>query len=267
MTSDARSVFRDLHSGGTFVLPNPFDAGSARLLQSLGAKAVATTSSGLAATLGRSDQTVTVTELIAHVRALTSAVSVPVAVDAERGYAATPAGVAVTVEALAGAGASGVSIEDYDPGAGAIESVEAAAGRIAAAAEVCAKHGMVLTGRSENHLYSVADLDDTIARLRAYAEAGAACVYAPGLTDLNDIRRLVGAVGVPVNVLALHDGPSVPELAEAGVRRVSTGGGLTWAAYGGLVAAATELLERGVLRPGINPAAFSKDQAGGTRVQ
>ncbi|GLZ00656.1 isocitrate lyase/phosphoenolpyruvate mutase family protein [Actinoplanes sp. NBRC 103695] len=259
MISETRRVFSDLHRDGTFVLPNPFDAGSARLLQSLGAKAVATTSSGLAATLGRSDQTVTVDELIAHVRALTGAVSVPVAVDAERGYAETPAGVAVTVEALARTGASGVSIEDYDPVADAIESVEAAAARIAAAAEVCAKHGMVLTGRSENHLYGVVDLDDTIVRLRAYAEAGAGCVYAPGLTDLDDIRRLVGAVGVPVNVLALHGGPSVPELAAAGVRRVSTGGGLTWAAYAGLAAAATELFERGTLEAGVNPTAFSED--------
>jgi 2-methylisocitrate lyase-like PEP mutase family enzyme len=244
------------------VLPNPFDAGSARLLQSLGAKALATTSSGFAATLGRSDQNVTAEELVAHVRALTAAVSVPVAVDAERGYADSPEGVADTVEALAGAGASGVSIEDYDPGLDAIEPVDVAAARIAAAAEVCARHGMVLTGRSENHLYGVVDLDDTITRLRAYAEAGAACVYAPGLTDLEDIRRLVGAVGVPVNVLAMHGGPSVPELAAAGVRRVSTGGSLTWAAYGGLVAAATELLQKGTLgylRTGVSSTAFSGD--------
>jgi 2-methylisocitrate lyase-like PEP mutase family enzyme len=247
MTSEARAVFRDLHQDGTFVLPNPFDAGSARLLQSLGAKALATTSSGFAATLGRTDQTVTRDELVAHVRALTSSVGVPVAVDAERGYADDPAGVAATVELLAEAGAAGVSIEDYDPGTDAIESVEQAAERIAAAAEVCARHGMVLTGRSENHLYGVTDLADTIARLRRYAEAGAGCVYAPGLTNLDDIRRLTGAVDVPVNVLALHGGPSVRQLAAAGVRRVSTGGSLTWAAYGGLVAAATELLQRGTL--------------------
>ncbi|MFG1604426.1 isocitrate lyase/phosphoenolpyruvate mutase family protein [Actinoplanes sp. NPDC049265] len=243
MISEARARFRDLHRSGTFVLPNPFDAGSARLLQSLGAVAVATTSSGFAATLGRTDQTVTAEELIGHVRALAGAVSVPVAVDAERGYD----DVAATVEALAEAGASGVSIEDYDPAADAIETVDEAAGRIAAAAEVCARHGMVLTGRSENHLYGVTDLDDTIVRLRAYAAAGAGCVYAPGLTDLGQIRRLVGAVGVPVNVLALHGGPSVSDLAGTGVRRVSTGGSLTWAAYGGMVAAATELLQRGTL--------------------
>lgn len=249
MISDARATFRELHRSGTFVLPNPFDAGSARLLQSIGAKALATTSSGFAATLGRADQSVTADELIAHVRALTHAVTVPVAVDAERGYADDPQGVAAVVEALAEAGASGISIEDYDPEADAIEPVARAAERIAAAAEVCARHGMVLTGRSENHLYGVADLDDTITRLRTYAEAGATCVYAPGLTSLDDIRRLTGAMAVPVNVLALHDGPSVPQLAEAGVRRVSTGGSLTWAAYGGLVAAATELLERGTLKP------------------
>lgn len=257
MISDLRSRFRELHADGTFVLPNPFDAGSARLLQSLGAVAVATTSSGFAATLGRSDQTVTLDELVAHVALLTRAVTVPVAVDAERGYD----DVTATVEALAEAGASGVSIEDYDPVAGTIEPAEVAAARIAEAAEVCARHGMVLTGRSENHLYGVADLDDTIARLRAYAEAGAGCVYAPGLTDLADLRRVVAEAGAPVNVLALHGGPSVAELAGAGVRRISTGGSLTWAAYGGLAAAAAELLQKGttsyldaVVRPPVSPA-------------
>lgn len=245
MTTDARRAFRALHESGTFLLPNPWDVGSARILEQLGAQALATTSSGFAATLGRRDQEVTRDELVAHVAALTAAVTVPVNVDAERGYAADAAGVAATVELLAEAGASGVSIEDYDPATGAIDPVEVAVERIAAAAEVCAKHGIVLTGRAENHLYGGGGLDDTIARLDAYRAAGAACVYAPGLTDLADITRVVDGTGAPVNVLALPTGPSVPELAGVGVRRVSTGGSLAWAAYGALVTAARELFDTG----------------------
>jgi 2-methylisocitrate lyase-like PEP mutase family enzyme len=245
MIDDARRAFRDLHDSGTFVLPNPWDVGSALLLERLGFDALATTSSGLAATLGRADQQVTRDELVAHVAALTAAVRIPVNVDAERGYAPDPAGVARTVELLADAGASGVSIEDFDPAAGAVEPVEVAAERIAAAAEACGRHGIVLTGRAENHLYGVGDLDDTITRLTAYRAAGAACVYAPGLTDLADIARVVAETGAPVNVLALRRGPSVAELAGAGVRRVSTGGALAWAAYGALVRAAGELRDAG----------------------
>jgi 2-methylisocitrate lyase-like PEP mutase family enzyme len=237
--------FSELHESGTFLIPNPFDAGSAKLLQSLGAVALATTSSGFAATLGRRDQQVTRDEVVAHVAVLTAAVTIPVSVDAENGYASSPAGVAETAELLAQAGASGFSIEDYDPVTGAIMPVGEAAERVAAAVEVCARHDMVLTGRAENHLHGVGDLDDTIARLCAYRDAGAACVYAPGLADLADIRRVVEETGIAVNVLALRHGPPVGELAAAGVRRVSTGGSLTWAAYGGLVAAAKELLENG----------------------
>lgn len=245
MTTDARRAFQALHESGTFLLPNPWDVGSAKLLEQLGVVALATTSSGFAATLGRNDQEVTRDELVAHVAALTAAVSVPVNVDAERGYATDPAGVAETVELLAAAGASGVSIEDYDPAAGAVDPLDVAVERIAAAAEVCARHGIVLTGRAENHLYGVTDLDDTVARLNAYREAGAACVYAPGLSDLADIARVVTDTGAPVNVLALPNGPSVPDLAGVGVRRVSTGGSLAWAAYGALVTATRELQETG----------------------
>jgi 2-methylisocitrate lyase-like PEP mutase family enzyme len=245
MIEDARRAFRTLHETGTFVIPNPWDVPSALLLEHLGFAALATTSSGFAASLGRGDQHVTRDEMVAHVAALTAAVGIPVQVDAERGYADDPAGVAETVEMLAGAGASGVSIEDYDPGAGSIEPLDVAVARVAAAAGVCDRHGMVLTGRAENHLYGAGDLDDTIARLIAYREAGATCLYAPGLSRLDDIARLVREVGAPVNVLALRDGPSVGELAGAGVRRVSTGGSLAWAAYGALVTAATELRDEG----------------------
>jgi 2-methylisocitrate lyase-like PEP mutase family enzyme len=247
MSDDARRAFRQLHETGCFVLPNPWDVASALLLEQLGFRALATTSSGFAATLGRADQRVTRDELVAHVAALTAAVRVPLNVDAERGYAPDPAGVARTMELLAEAGASGVSIEDYDPETAAILPVEAAAERIAAAAAVCDKHGIVLTGRAENHLYDAGDLDDTIARLRAYRAAGATCVYAPGLTDLADITLVVAETGAPVNVLALRNGPTVPELAGAGVRRVSTGGGLAWAAYGALVRAAEELRDAGTM--------------------
>jgi 2-methylisocitrate lyase-like PEP mutase family enzyme len=234
--------FRALHQTGTFVIPNPWDVASARLLEHLGFRALATTSSGFAATLGRADQRVTRDELVAHVTALTSAVGVPVSVDAEHGLADDPAGVARTVRMLADAGAAGVSIEDYDRVAGGIFPVEVAAERIAAAAGAA---DVVLTGRAENHLYRAGDLDDTIARLIAYRDAGAACLYAPGLSSLDDIARVVREVGAPVNVLALRDGPPVSELAAAGVRRVSTGGSLAWAAYGALVRAATELRDHG----------------------
>lgn len=238
-------AFRTLHESGTFVIPNPWDVPSARLLEHLGFAALATTSSGFAATLGRGDQHVTRDELVAHVATLTAAVGIPVSVDAERGYAADPAGVAATVRMLIEAGAAGVSIEDYDPDAGSVYPVEVAAERVAAAAAECDRHGVVLTGRAENHLYGAGGLDDTIGRLIAYRDAGATCLYAPGLSDLADIARVVREVGAPINVLALRDGPSVPELAAAGVRRVSTGGSLAWAAYGALVDAATELRDRG----------------------
>ena len=264
MTEDARRAFRSLHAAGTFVLPNPWDVPSARLLEQLGFPALATTSSGFAATLGRRDQQVTRDELVAHVATLTAAVQVPLSVDAERGYADDPAGVAETVRMLAEAGASGVSIEDYDPATGGVEPVGVVVERIAAAASVCTRYGMVLTGRAENHLYGIADLHDTIARLTAYRDAGATCLYAPGLRDLGDIARVVREVDAAVNVLALRDGPTVPQLAEVGVRRVSTGGSLAWAAYGALADAATELrdagtsnyLDRALSRP-LRKAAFT----------
>lgn len=264
-TGERRKAFVELHRSGTFIMPNAWDAGSARLLEHLGFPAVATTSSGFAATLGRQDQRVRRDELVAHVAALVAAVRVPVSVDAEQGFAADPAGVATTARLLADAGASGMSIEDYNPATGRIDPVDVAVERIAAAASVCDRYGMVLTGRAENHLYGVTDLDDTIARLRAYHSAGATCVYAPGLTDLADIARVVAETGAPVNVLALRHSPPVPQLAAAGVRRVSTGGGLAWAAYGALVSAARELQDAGTsayldaaLSPALRAAAFTR---------
>lgn len=240
-----RDRFRALHESGTFLMPNPWDVGSARLLAELGFPALATTSSGFAASLGRLDQQVTREELVAHVATVAAAVQVPLNVDAERCFADTPGEIRQTVDMLADAGAAGISIEDYDPASARIETLRAGAERVAAAAAACAEHGIVLTARAENHLYGHDDLDDTIARLRAYAAAGADVVYAPGLRTSADIARLVAAVAVPVNVLALADTPTVAELGGLGVRRVSTGGALAWVAYGALRDAARELRQTG----------------------
>ncbi len=245
---ERRARFRELHAREQlFVMPNPWDAGSARILAAAGFEALATTSAGFAWSLGKLDQQVTRDELVAHVADLSAATDLPLNVDSERCYPDDPGGVAETVRLLADAGAAGCSIEDYDPATRAIDDVGLAAERVAIAAE--AAHAldepMVLTGRAENHIRGVDDLDDTIARLVAYRDAGADCVYAPGLADIEDIKRVVAAVGVPVNVLALTTAPPIPQLAAAGVRRVSTGSLPAGAAYGALYAAAQELLDAG----------------------
>jgi 2-methylisocitrate lyase-like PEP mutase family enzyme len=245
---EKRARFRELHAAKEiFVMPNPWDVGSARLLQSFGFPALATTSAGFALTLGRLDGAVTRAELVAHVGQIAAATDVPLNVDSERCYPDDPGGVSRTVELLDEAGAAGFSIEDWDPAAGRIDDVAVAAERVAAAAE--AAHAlaepMVLTARAENHLRGVDDLDDTIARLIAYRDAGADAVYAPLLTDLAQIARVVEEVGLPVNVLAVPGVPGVGELASVGVRRVSTGSLLANAAYGALKAGAQELLSEG----------------------
>jgi 2-methylisocitrate lyase-like PEP mutase family enzyme len=261
---DRRARFRELHARQQlFVMPNPWDVGSARLLEAAGFEALATTSAGFAWTLGRRDQEVTRDELVRHVGALAAAISVPLNVDSERCFPDEPGGVAETVLQLADAGASGLSVEDYDPTGDRIEDLRTAADRIAAVAE--AAHGLasppVVTGRAENHLHGVDDLDDTIARLVAYREAGADVVYAPGLTDLDRIRRVVEEVQVPVNVLALPSGPRVQDLAAAGVRRVSTGGALARAAYGAALAGADELRTAGTARYAADAPATASIQA------
>ena len=228
-------------------MPNPWDVGSARLLASCGFEALATTSAGFAWSLGKLDQKVSRDELVAHVASLAEATALPLNVDSERCYPDDPGGVAETVALLADAGAAGFSIEDYDPATDRIDDVEVAAEQVAAAAEAVHRLAdpMVLTGRCENHIRGVDDLDDTIARLVAYRDAGADVVYAPGLSDLDQIAAVIEAVGVPLNVLALPAGPAVSELASVGVRRVSTGGLPARAAYGALMAAARELLADG----------------------
>ncbi len=241
---DARSRFRELHARPRlFVMPNPWDAGSARLLESLGFEALATTSSGFAASLGRLDQHVSRDELVAHVAAITAATSVPLNVDSENCFPDAPGGVAETVRLLREAGAGGCSIEDYDPRSERIEELDVAVARVAEAAG--AADGLVLTARCENFLHGRPDLDETIARLVAYRDAGAHCVYAPGLRELGHIKRVVDETGVPVNVLLLPGGPSASELESVGVRRASTGGALAAASYGALLAAGRELLEQG----------------------
>ena len=227
---------------GLFVMPNAWDIGSARLLASLGFEAIATTSSGHAASLGRADQDVSRDELLSHVEALVAAVDLPVSVDAERCFADEPAGVARTVELLAAAGAAGCSIEDYDPATRSIDALDVATERVAAASEA-ARRAWAGPDRSrrEPPVRHRRPGRHASTRLVAYRAAGAEVVYAPGLVERDQIERLVNAVDAPVNVLAMRGGPSVSELEALGVRRVSTGGGLARAAYGALIAAGREL--------------------------
>jgi 2-methylisocitrate lyase-like PEP mutase family enzyme len=251
MSSQQEKVarFQQLHGGPTpLLLPNPWDQGSAKVLVAEGFQALATTSGGFAATLGRPDGRVSREEALAHARLVVDSVDVPVSADLENGFADEPAGVAETVRGAIAAGLAGCSVEDFtrDPSEPIYDKARAVE-RVAAAAE--AAHGgsqsIVLTARAENYLHGRADLADTIARLQAYQEAGADVLYAPGLIALDDIRRVVSAVDRPVNVLALPQAPPVPELASVGVRRISVGSAFTWVALGGLVEAAEELLNGG----------------------
>jgi 2-methylisocitrate lyase-like PEP mutase family enzyme len=244
MTTTAR--FRELHASGCFVMPNPHDIGSCKLLTALGFEALATTSAGFANSLGRLDMNVTRDELVAHVGAICAATTLPVNVDSEACFPDEAGGIARTVELLAEAGAAGCSIEDWNPRANAIEPAPAATEHVAVAAEAARRSDIVLTARCENLLHGVQDVEDTLARLVAYRDAGADVVYAPGLIDLATIRMFATELGVPMNVLLMPpSGPTVSELADAGVRRVSIGSSLTSIAYGALVAAATDLLEHG----------------------
>ena len=251
MTSQSEKAarFLELHRPGEpLLLPNPWDQGSARLLASLGFHALATTSSGFAATLGRLDGSVSRDEALAHAAAVVAATELPVSADLENCFADDPAGVARTVALAVEAGLAGCSVEDFTGGEEApIYDIGLATERVAAAAE--AAHAgpvrLVLTARAENYLHGRPDLADTIARLQAYQAAGADVLYAPGLTRLADIRQVVTEVDRPVNVLAVAGAPPVGELAEAGVSRVSVGGSLAFAALGALADAATELRDKG----------------------
>ncbi len=230
--------FRQLHQDQLFVMPNPWDRGSARILEEMGFHALATTSAGHGRAIGKDDQEVTRDELVEHVRDLASFISVPLNVDSERLFPKASGGIERTVELLAEAGAAGISIEDFNPITKSIEPIEMATANVVVACDAAAKFGLVVTARAENHLYDGGDLDDTIARLCAFRDAGAEVLYAPGLVGIGDIDRVVSAVGGPINVLAVTGCPSVTELADAGVRRISLGSGLFNAAYRALREAA-----------------------------
>ena len=247
--ADLTAAFRTLHVPGTpLLMPNPWDVGSARLLASLGFRALATTSSGHAATLGRLDGGVTREEAIAHAAQIVTAVAaegVPVSADLEHGFFDEPEDVAETAELAVDAGLAGFSIEDSTGVADApIYEPALAAARVAAA--VAAAGGRaVVTARCELYLHGPHDLDEVVRRLQSYSEAGADVLFAPGVIDLDEVRTLVASLDKPVNVLAMPGCPPVAELASAGVARISVGGAFAFAAYGALVEAASELRDQG----------------------
>ena len=235
-------AFRALHEGDAFVIPNPWDAGSARMLAGLGFKALATTSSGFAFTLGRPDGSVTLDEIAGHIAQLDRATELPVSPDLENGYGPAPEDAAEAIARAGEAGAVGGSIEDWDRAEGRLYGVEEATERIAAAAEAARAHDFpfVLTARAENFVHDIPDLDDTIARLRAYEEAGADVVYAPRLHTVEQIQAICDAVSKPVNVLA-SAGLSLDEIVDAGGQRISVGGRLTWTAANAALEAAERM--------------------------
>jgi 2-methylisocitrate lyase-like PEP mutase family enzyme len=241
------TTFAALHEGDAFVIPNPWDAGSARILAALGFKALATTSSGFAFTLGRLDGGATLDEVVEHVGALDGATGLPVSVDLENGYGADAETAARAIARVAEAGAVGGSIEDYDPD-GRIYELPHATERIAAAVETARGLGFpfMVTARAENHLRGNPDLEDTIARLHAFERAGADVLYAPGLRTVDEIRAVCTAVSKPVNVLAVPE-LSLADIIEAGAQRVSVGGALTWVAAKAMADAARAMLETGDL--------------------
>jgi 2-methylisocitrate lyase-like PEP mutase family enzyme len=241
------AAFRALHEGDPFVIPNPWDAGSARVLEALGFEALATTSSGFAFTLGRLDGSVTLDEMVGHIAALERATELPLSADLENGYGPDPEHAALAIEHAAAAGAVGASIEDFDPD-GSLYPLDRATERMAAAVGAARTLGFpfTLTARAENHIRGNPDIRDTIGRLQAFEEAGADVLYAPGLRDVDEIRAVSGSVTKPVNVLAVP-GLTVAEIVEAGAQRVSVGGSLTWVAIRAFTDAATAMHDRGDL--------------------
>jgi 2-methylisocitrate lyase-like PEP mutase family enzyme len=249
ITRERRATFRELHRSGCFVIPNPWDVGSARLLVQLGFPALATTSSGFAWSLGRRDNGVSLDEALGHFQAIADNVPVPVNGDFEGGFAREPEDVGRNISRAAATGIAGVSIEDSTGNSAeplydfrlAVDRVRAARSSLDASAP-----DVVLTGRSEGFIVGRPDLKETVRRLEAYAEAGADCLYAPGLKTKTDIGTVVRAVAPrPVNVLIGSDVRSVAALAELGVRRISVGGALARAAWAGFLGAAREIAERG----------------------
>lgn len=240
--------FRDLHRSGCFVIPNPWDIGSARILEHLGFPALATTSAGFAWTMGHRDNRVTLDQVLAHCRAIAESVAIPVNADFEGGFAVDPDKVAANVGLAVATGIAGLSIEDSTGDAASpLFDFDLSVARIRAARSAIDRSGtgVLLTGRSEGFIAGRPDLQETIRRLKAYAEAGAECLYAPGVRG-NDIKAVVDAVAPkPVNVLANSDFTTVAELTATGVRRISVGGALARAAWTGFLAAAAEIAEKG----------------------
>jgi 2-methylisocitrate lyase-like PEP mutase family enzyme len=248
--ADKRRAFRALHTSGCFALPNPWDVGSARYLESLGFKALASTSAGFAWTQGSADNHVTRDQVLAHLAALVAATAVPVNADFENGFAHAPADVAANVALAIETGVAGLSIEDATGRADApLYSIDDAAARIRASRGAIDASGddVLLVARAECYLVGRADLAETTARLRAYADAGADCLYAPGVRTREDIAALVAAVQPrPLNVLAsTAPGFALADFAALGARRVSVGGSLARAAWGGLAAAAERIAKDG----------------------
>jgi 2-methylisocitrate lyase-like PEP mutase family enzyme len=238
-------AFRALHEGDAFIIPNPWDAGSAKVFAALGFAALASTSSGFAFTLGRRDGEATLDDVVAHTRAIDQATDLPVSIDLENGYGREAEAAATAITRAAEAGAVGGSIEDYDP-SGELYALEHAVERVAAASEAARalEFPFMLTGRAENHIRGNPDLDDTIGRLQAYERAGADVLYAPGLRTVDEIRAVCEATTRPVNVLA-RPNLSLREIADAGAGRVSVGGSLTWVAVAAMAAAAERMRDDG----------------------
>lgn len=244
---DKAAAFAALHEGDPFVLPNPWDAGSARVLEALGFPALATTSAGFAFTLGRLDGRATLDEVVAHVAALDAATALPISADLENGYGAEAQDAAHAISRIAEAGAVGASIEDWAPDRGLYELPHAVE-RIAAAAKTAHSLGFPfqLCARAENHIRGNPDLGDTISRLQAFEAAGADVLYAPGLSTTEDIHAVCEAVTKPVNVLAIPT-LALHDIVAAGAQRISVGGALTWVAAKALADAATAIRDSGDL--------------------
>jgi 2-methylisocitrate lyase-like PEP mutase family enzyme len=249
-TAEKRATFRKLHQSGCFVIPNPWDVGSARYLQSMGFKALATTSAGYAWSRGYGDGGVPRDEMIAHIAELSAAVDVPMNADFEGGYAHEPAGVAESVRLCAATGVSGLSIEDYTGDKSkALYDFDKSVARVKAAREAIDKAGgdVLLTGRSEGFIRGLPDLEETIRRLKAYSDAGADCLYSPGISTREQISAVVKAVAPkPVNLLV--GGPlelTVSDIAGLGVRRISIGGALARAAWGGTIRTIKQIADAG----------------------
>lgn len=262
MPADRSSAFRALHQReGAFIIPNPWDVGSARILAAIGFEALATTSAGYAFSLGRKDGGVSGPEMLEHCREIVAATSLPVSADLERGLGDTPETAAQTIREAAATGIAGASLEDFsgDP-ARPIYDFGLAVERIAAASEAARGLGrdFVLTARAENFLHRRPDLDDTIKRLQAFEAAGADVLYAPGLRELDEIRAVCAAVSKPVNVLMPGAAFSLADLAAAGARRISVGSALARLAYGSLILAAREMHATGSFAFAPNAATFAE---------